>query len=271
MAARRGRKNVTYKPIIPKSNSFLKKPISEYIFAKPSRIPANKNTLIPIDMENIKTSYIDSKQIEPYVKLRTIDELFDSLQKRIMKDSPFVRNAKQNGVSLLNFMNFFCESWIKTSNRKNAKTNLKERDSKKNLISIIKANASENNSHSLLQSKKAKISNFAECIKMYKDKERIKKLKQEFKLNKAREEESTGIVNRILDPKIPELNIIKNTKELFKCFYLNKQRLRNEMINKLNCTTTERGFAVRIKKDCLNKDCSTIQNMKNTSKRLGNY
>lgn len=270
---------------MPKSSSFFKKPISEYIFARPSRMIPEQLTrrpehaiasgiLLTLAADEfsshcvpIQHSYIDSKQVEPYIALKSIDELFDSLQERVMKDSPFVRHSKHSGLSLLEFINFFCESWIKAS-RVVTKGEGKKGIRRSSLISMIKGNAKSGQLRML--SKKAAISNFEECIKMFREKERIKKLKQEFRLDRGREKSDIEKVREIIDPKIPGLNAVKDTKELFKRFYIKKQRLQNEMKSKLNYTISERGFTVKIKRNCLNQDSATVQNLKSVSRRLRN-
>ena len=276
-----------YNSTIPNSTSVMTKPISKYTFVKPSRIfltPLKKSNTefsicdnhLNVDLTKkndnlIQLSYIDNKSIEPYISLKTIDELYNSMQERSTKKFPFIKNSNTKGESLSEFLGFVCNTWIKSKNVKpNYKKNLLNNKNKPGHLSSIRRNNSEKDKNSIIQLKRAKIQNFNDGLKLYEEEEKLKEAKKKLDISKWSNTGYMEILDEIYIPSIKETNTINNTREAFRCYYLEKERLHKDIVKKLNCTITERPFVLKFKRNRINSDLTNpkLKTVKDYGDRL---
>ena len=265
---------------ISHSNTMCRrKTITKYTFMKPTKycLTPLKQSLAKSVAENnnymnlneefknsmnhkglVQLSYIDSKPIQPYISLKSIDELYDSLQEKVMRNSIFIRNSNKD-YSLDDFMNFFCNRWIKTTEIMRPKQKSKI---KKYGLDATQRSIEDRNSVLVFKANRSKLENFTDCVELYKETELLKKIKYKIDINELRKKGYLKVMNEIYKPTATELNTVSQIKDTFKKYYLGKQRLHNDILNKLESSNTERLLTEKIKRNCINQSIKKVEKMK---------
>ena len=185
--------------------------------------------------------------------LRTIDEIYAGLQTLKVAKSPFIKHKKNEGTSLFHFMDFICNKWtqkLDETPESVLKIPVKRRPTLFSFLPIKRLSQKQ----SVMNSPKTVTieEKFTKDLESYKKVNNKKIYDDNIAINKKNNPIGIAALNEINLPTIPKANIVDQTRESCRQFYIKKREIHNLMLSKLESKLSERSFANRIKKECLN-------------------
>lgn len=209
------------------------------------------------DLSNLQMSFLNRNTIEPYIKLKDINELYDTLSEKNIKETPFLKEMLNKDFNFPEFIDFVWDTWKKETHE--IATFARRTSIRNRIFSVIskasssrkKAGDSNDTSPISIKSRKNKLNSFGDYMTMYKEKTFLEQNKKEINVNEVKEKGMYGILEELQYPSISEANVISKTREACRKFYLQKLKLREQMLKKLDSVASERPFMANYKQKSL--------------------
>ncbi len=206
--------------------------------------------------EPINLSFVSQRPVTPYIALKGINELYEALQEKHVKDSPFVKGGgKEKAFSFLDFIDFSYDKWVESATGPSPRERRKRKGV--SLLPIISVKKASEDSRSSGMSpttnpKRAqKVGSFEEYAKLFREKKRHEGKKAAIDVDQLKRAGVLPMIEEVLNPTESELDMVGQTRAACKDFYLRKRRMREDVVKKLDAMGSERPYAAKVKKLCL--------------------
>lgn len=203
----------------------------------------------------VQLSFVDNKQITPYIKLKGINELNERYTNKWAFDSPFLGMIKKEKNGIVGFFDFAMKKWIRTSLSLD-KRSTKLRKSQKIKQKIQEFPKLKMSSNSITTSKKLKplkIEPFDKYVKLFQNQAKRRIFRKKYLVNteKLRKKGCIPILDEFFNSSVKAMNPVSKAREICKNFYLAKQKKRENCKKQLEALDRDRSFAQKIKSQFL--------------------